>query len=124
MAQINEIDIAGMEGNMQAQPRVFAHDAISLTIPNGDTRYEVWVDIFNAISTVTPPTPAAGDEVRVLQRGACLYVGGEGDVVVEMESGSKVTFAGVAAGSFLPIQVTKVYSIADGTTASNILALF
>ena len=64
------------------------------------------------------------NEVRVLQRGACLYVGGEGDVVVEMESGSKVKFAGVAAGSFLPIQVTKVYSKADGTTASNILALF
>jgi len=121
MAQINEIDIAGMEGNMQAQPRVFAHDAISLTIPTGQNAY---VYIFNVASTETPPTPTAGDEVRVLQRGACLYVGGQGDVVVEMESGSKVKFAGVAAGSFLPIQVTKVYSSTDGTTATQVLALF
>lgn len=121
MAQINEVDIAGMEGNMQSQPRVFAHDAISLTIPTGTG---VYVDVFNVASTVTPPTPAAGDEIRVLQRGACLYVGGAGDVVVEMESGSKVKFAGVIAGSFLPIQVTKVYSSTDGTTATEVLALF
>ena len=121
MAKINEVDIAGIEGNMQAQPRVFAHEATALTIPSGTGAY---VDVFNVASTATPPTPAAGDEVRVLQRGACLYVGGAGDVVVEMESGSKVSFAGFVAGSFLPIQVTKVYSTTDGTTATNIIALF
>ena len=126
MAQINEVEITGLEGNMQSQPRVFAHDALALSIPVGSSKY---VDIFNVASDVTPPTPANGDEVRVLQRGACLYVGGAGDVVVEMESGSKITFKGVAAGSFLPIQVLKVYGSntgteTDGTTATEIIALF
>ena len=120
MAQINEVEIAGLEGNMQAQPRVFAHDAVALDIPTGAGAY---VDVFNLASTSTP-TPSTGDVIATLSRGACLYVGVGGDVVVEMESGSKITFKGVAAGSFLPIQVTKVYSDTDGTSATDIIALF
>ena len=85
-----------------------------------------YVDVLPGVGATT----ALGDTVQVLSRGACLYVGGAGDVDVEMESGKRVIFTGVAAGSFLPILVTKVYltndadTIAKTTTATNIIALF
>ena len=93
--------LRGLEGNMQAQPRVFAHDAVLVT--KSDT-----VDIPNTE-----------------ERGCCLYVGdvsGGTDVKVTMESGNVATFKGVTAGSFLPVLVTRVHS--TGTTAAEILALY
>ena len=93
--------IRGLEGNMQAQPRVFAHDAVPVT--KSDT-----VDIPNTS-----------------ERGCCLYIGdvsAGADVKVTMESGNEATFKGVTAGSFLPILVTRVHS--TGTTAAEILALY
>lgn len=51
-----------------------------------------------------------------------LYVGGAGNVKVEMSLGNVVTFSSVAAGTLLPIQVVKVYS--TDTTATNIVALY
>ena len=87
---------------MQAEPRVFAHDAVLVT--KSDT-----VDIPNTE-----------------ERGCCLYVGdvsNGADIKVTMESGSTpVIFKGVTAGSFLPILVTRVH--ATGTTADQILALY
>jgi len=56
------------------------------------------------------------------ERGCCLYVGGAGDINVTLESGSTVIFAGVNAGSFLPICATQVLSAS--TTATNMLALY
>lgn len=50
-----------------------------------------------------------------------LYVGGAGDIQVEMALGSVVTFSAVPVG-VLPIQVVKVYS--TSTTATNIVALY
>lgn len=51
-----------------------------------------------------------------------LYVGSLGDVVVDMaEEGTSITFANVANGTMLPIQVTKVKA---ATSATNILALY
>ena len=52
-----------------------------------------------------------------------LYVGVAGDVSVEMAgTGSAIVYKGVAAGSTLPINVTRVNSTA--TTATDIVALF
>lgn len=51
-----------------------------------------------------------------------VYVGGAGDLKVDMVSGGTVTFSGVGAGSLLPIQVVRVYAI--GTAATNIIALY
>jgi hypothetical protein len=87
----------GVQGNFASQVRVFAHDAVSVTpsatrIPNTD------------------------------QRGVCLYIGGQGDVEVIMESGTTQTFKNVSAGTFLPILVTHVLS--GNTTATEILALY
>ena len=88
----------GLQGNFQAQPRVFAHDAVVVT--KSDT-----VDIPNTS-----------------ERGCCLYIGDSGDVKVKMEGGTEVTFKNVPTGTFLPILVTRVFS--TGTSAAEILALY
>jgi len=91
----------GLEGNFQAQPRVFAHDAVDIT-----------------------PDDSA-DIPNTTERGCCVYVGdisGGSNIKVTMESGNDITFTGVVAGSFLPILVTRVFS--TGTTATEILALY
>ena len=64
-------------------------------------------------------TPADDGSLRPT-RG--LYVGGAGDIKVDMALGSTVTFAGALAGTILPIQVVRVYS--TDTTATNIVALY
>lgn len=65
-------------------------------------------------------TPADGTDLATTQ--AALFIGGAGNVKVDMTGSGTVTFSGVAAGTFLPILVDRVY--ATGTTATNILALY
>lgn len=50
-----------------------------------------------------------------------LYIGGAGDVAVEMESGT-VVFAGAVAGTILPIKCSRVN--ATDTSATNIVVLY
>ncbi len=50
-----------------------------------------------------------------------LYVGGAGNVAVEMEGGASLTFSGVPVGTMLKIGVVKV--LLTGTTATNIVGL-
>jgi hypothetical protein len=50
-----------------------------------------------------------------------IYVGGLGAVAVRMLNGDDVTFAAVAIGTILPIQVDMVDS--TGTGASNLVGL-
>ena len=122
MATVNKIEIAGLEGNEAAQPRVFAHAAKAITLP---------ASAANAFVYVLPNTgtdPVAGDSQTTLSRGACIYIGGTGNLDVELESGDRVVFKGVTAGSFLPILATKIFGY-DATptlttTATDILALF
>lgn len=49
-----------------------------------------------------------------------LYVGAAGSITVTMKSGASVTFAGVNAGTVLPIRVVAVTTAAGG----SILALY
>ena len=65
-------------------------------------------------------SPSDDDELATVSRA--LFVGGAGDVAVVMLSGDAVTYAGVTAGSFLPIRVKQVK--ATGTTATLILNLY
>jgi hypothetical protein len=51
-----------------------------------------------------------------------LYVGTGGTLKVRTAGGNEVTLVGVAAGTFIPIQVVRVFS--TGTSATNILALW
>ncbi len=51
-----------------------------------------------------------------------LYIGGAGNVRVQTAGGDDVVFNNVLAGTFIPVQVTRVF--ATNTTATNILALW
>lgn len=51
-----------------------------------------------------------------------LWVGGAGNVEVTFRGGTKVTITGVAAGTLLPIQVTKIWMA--NTSATTIQAWF
>ena len=64
-------------------------------------------------------TPHATNEVEETTRA--VWVGGGGDLAVEMRDGGTVTFTGVAAGSLLPFRVRKV--LVAGTTATAIIGL-
>jgi len=66
--------------------------------------------------TVNIPSVSGGDN-----NGCVLYVGGAGNLKVRTVGGDEVTFVGVNTGTFLPVQVVRVFS--TGTSATNILAL-
>jgi len=53
---------------------------------------------------------------------AVLYVGVGGNVKVRTMGGDDVTFTGLAAGQFVPVQCVRIY--ATGTTATNVVALW
>ncbi len=107
MAATVELDIAGLEGNMMAQPRMFAHDAVGINPTDfGD---------------LLVPLPTA-DETVFMQRGACLYVGVNcSSIQVTMESGSQPIFKNVPAGSFLPILITAVIDADDADTGTTVV---
>lgn len=80
----------------------------------------------NSGSDQTIPAQSAAAVVKsdatVLDATRGLWVGGVGDVAVTMANGeTPITFVGVAAGTLLPISVTKVLA---ATTATSILALY
>lgn len=62
-------------------------------------------------------TPSDGSNLSHACRA--LYVGVSGDVAVTTVDGDTVTLVGLAAGSFHPIHVIKVFS--TGTTATDIV---
>jgi|TARA_R100001369_G_C3183672_1_gene142055 hypothetical protein len=54
--------------------------------------------------------------------GCVLYVGVGGDLKVLTAGGDEIVFTGINSGSFLPVQVLRVY--ATGTTATGIISLW
>lgn len=54
--------------------------------------------------------------------GCVLYVGTGGTLKVTTIGGDEVTFTGIVSGTFVPVQVLRVW--ATGTSASNIIALW
>lgn len=62
------------------------------------------------------------DTVVYEQPTRAIYVGGSGNLRVDMVSGGTVTFVGLPAGAVLPIQVERIY--ATSTTATNLIALY
>lgn len=73
-------------------------------------------DSFRNAAVVAP-----NDGTNLPSSAISLFVGGAGNLVVDMENGATVTFTGVVAGTILPIRVVRVRSTL--TTATNIVAL-
>ena len=73
------------------------------------------------ISPATGAISVTPNDSTTFAETKAIYVGGLGDLRVEMSTGEDVTFAGVQAGSVLPIVVTKVF--ATNTSATSILRL-
>jgi len=69
-------------------------------------------------------TSAVGYKIYVKDSnpGCVLYVGNTGNLRVLTSSGADLTFVGIPAGSFVPVQVKRVFD--TGTTATDILALW
>lgn len=79
-------------------------------------RNEQWGPAHHAVAV----TPNDGADLTDTTRA--LYVGGAGDVKVDMYGSGTVTLVGVTAGTVLPIRADRVYS--TGTTATSIVALW
>ena len=67
--------------------------------------------------TVNIPSVTGGSN-----NGCVLYVGGAGNLRVLTIGGDDVLFSNIQAGSFLPVQVKRVFS--TNTTATGIVALW
>jgi hypothetical protein len=68
-------------------------------------------------NTETIPSVSGGTN-----NGCVLYVGSTGNLRVQTAGGDDVTFVGLNAGSFIPVQVIQVF--ASGTSCVNIIALW
>ena len=64
-------------------------------------------------------TPNDGADLAAETRA--IYIGSAGDVAMVLVSGDTVTFAGVPAGTLLPVRAVRVR--ATGTTAGLLLGL-
>jgi hypothetical protein len=64
-------------------------------------------------------TPSNTDALEKISRA--IYIGGAGNLTVEMIGGQTVTFVGLSAGCLLPI---RVYKVLTSTTATNLVALY
>ena len=69
----------------------------------------------------TSETIVPSDVTDLVTVTRAIYVGVGGDVRVIMAGGMTQTFKAAAAGSILPICVSRVY--ATGTTATNLVGL-
>lgn len=70
--------------------------------------------------TANIPNVASGDGSG--NNGSVLYVGTGGNLKVMTVGGDQVTFANIQEGTFLPVQVLRVF--ATGTDADDIIALW
>jgi len=68
----------------------------------------------------TVDIPYVGGDGTTPSWPCVLYIGGAGNLRVLTEGGDDITFNGVVAGTFLPVNVVRVF--ATGTTATNIVA--
>jgi len=80
-------------------------------------------DIFTA-TTKDFVVYQASSQTTIGNQGCFLYIGGAGNVKVTTIGQDILTFSGALAGTVLPIQVLKVHSLASGTTATLINALW
>ena len=75
------------------------------------------IDPADAGFEITP-----SDTVDLERNTRGLYVGGIGDVTVDMAGGGTITFVALSSGVIHPLQVKRVY--ATGTDASDIIGVY
>lgn len=96
-----------------------ANKSATVTAIDSATQLSVTVAVasgasYNLYATVDGPN-----------NGCVLYVGSAGDLKVNTAGGDTIEFIGVLAGSFIPVQVTRVFRTGQtGTAAQNIVALW
>ncbi|SOB86750.1 hypothetical protein SAMN06297144_1859 [Sphingomonas guangdongensis] len=73
--------------------------------------------VYGPASAALAITPS---DATTLDATSGLYVGGAGNLTVEMLDGGTVTLTGVQGGSVLPLRVVRVLA---STTATNIVGL-
>lgn len=103
---------------------------LSSAAPNYKSSYIASVDSDTKITLVKNLGVGSGASSKILARSeepAVLYVGtnpGSGPITLKVrtEGGDDITFHNPPEGSFLPVQVKRVFN--TGTTVSDILALF
>lgn len=64
-------------------------------------------------------TPSDSTDLVTLCRA--IYVGGAGNLNIDMADGTTITFSGLSSGQILPVRAKRVR--ATGTTATNIIAM-
>jgi outer membrane protein assembly factor BamB len=108
-------------------------DFIALNVQIGDVVYNTTTGTAATVTAITNTIlllnanlfSASGNYIIYAQNNkeACvLYIGTGGNLRVLTASGQDVLFTGLLGGTFLPVQVLKVF--ATGTTASNLVALW
>lgn len=98
-----------------------ASTAATVVSVDSETQLTLNANIFTTTAqayTIYAMSPQAG----LGNTGCYLYIGGAGNVSVVTLGGDTITFAGVPAGTTLPIQVVKLRS--TGTTATAVNALW
>lgn len=109
---------------------------VTLNVQVGDVVYNTTTSTAATVSRIVNNTTivlnadiflAAGNAYVVYSQntkneGCVLYVGTGGNLHVLTHGGDDVKFANIVGGSFLPVQVLKVFS--TDTTAADIVALW
>lgn len=68
-------------------------------------------------------SPITGNDTVALTRTtSAIYIGGGGNINVQFQSGNSAIFTGLAIGTFLKVNATKIWQ--TGTTANNLIALY
>jgi hypothetical protein len=96
----------------------------ALDVQAGDVVYNITDGTAATVIKVVDATRLLlnADNQNQKNEGCVLYIGTGGTLKVETHGGNQVTFVNVLGGTFLPVQVLKVFS--TGTSAANIIALW
>jgi hypothetical protein len=109
---------------------------ITSNVQTGDVVYNTTTGTSATVTRVISETnlflnadlfPGSGDAFIIYSQnspkeGCVLYIGTGGNLRVLTSSSNDVTFYNVLGGTFLPVQVLKVFS--TGTSASDLVALW
>jgi len=112
-----------------------AGDFINKGVKIGDIIYNITQAVPHDVTAIDSATelsvtgaPVSGDVYKLYanvdapNNGCVLYVGGAGNLDIITAGGDNVLLTGVLAGSFIPVQVTRVKR--SSTTATDIVALW